>query len=638
MSTGKILRKLYRQSKGLMALTILVFAFMLFMLVYVHIFTVGEIDAGLYTGNIIIVSFPLTAAMPFLSYEYLKKTKNAHLSEWMETTGGGTQRLFWLQLGTLMRLPALITLIYLVAMLVSSCVLMRQTEPMWLLNLSGSIVIFFFICPMVAVLLSAAASLWCRRLTAYLFFTLFAILNSPIKYTLEERLSYLRFWDVPLSFFFCFYPQGSGASPLYQEGQPLPETQLIVITCWLLLAVFLIVLHFCIRQPRRRKENLGVAAAAVVLLLSLTGYNTLPYSNYNRETFAAALQIVADYANDSSLYTPPAEQIDDFSVTNCMLELKTGRYLRGKAELTVFPENLSVYGFTLHHDYTVKTVTDKEGQALSFTRKGDFLTVETTDAKQGIVISYSGANNTFYTTRHSLFLPGYFPYYPMAGYHPFCDTSTTHNISPCIQTEEIAFTVHISGSGKVYSNLPQTESGVFQGKATGVSFLGGLLKSRNIDGIELIYPYLDNAFQQTDQIDGAVEALITLGLNSEDCKRIMIIPNCNIRGIQRQNMLDMGDHLLALDLNDAENDYLKSKILPHKIDLYESCYLYRTSPNTFESMVSFAEDKSNAAYLLKIAIQEKGEAAVLSACQTFLYDREDTRTTQEFFANFMREG
>lgn len=637
MSTGKILRRLYRQSKGLMALTVLVAVFALLILVYTIVFAV-PVGFMFFTRGLALGSFPLTVSMLFLSYEFLGKTKSAHLSEWLETTGGGTQRLFWRQIGTLALLPALITLLYLVAMLISSCLLLRQSEPMWLLNLSGSIVLFFFICPMVTVLLSAAASLWCGRLTAYLFFALFALLNSPIKYTLEERLSFRLSREVPLSFLFCFYPQGAGASPLYQEGQPLPETQLIGITCWLLLAVFLIALHFGLRQPRHRGGNLGAAAAAVVLLLSLTGYNTLPYSNYNRDTFAGALQIIADYVNDSTLYTPPDEQLDDFSVTDCALELKAGRYLRGKAELTVSPENLSVYGFTLHHDYTVQTVTDKEGQALSFARQGDFLTVETTDAKKGIVISYSGANDTFYTTRHSLFLPGYFPYYPMAGYHAFFDTVTGNNISPCIQTEEIAFTVHISGSGKVYSNLPQTETGVFQGKATGVSFLGGLLTSRDIDGIELVYPYLDNTFQQTEQIDGAVEAMLALGLNPDDCERIMIMPNCNIRGIQRQYMLDLGDHLLALDLNDAENDYQKSKILPYKVPLYENCYIYRTSPNTFERMASFAEDDSNAAYLLKIAIQEKGESAALAACEAFLYNRDDTRTIQAFFADFMREG
>lgn len=637
MSTNKILLRLYRQSKGLRTLTSLLAVYLLFILIYTQVFA-GDIGYEVYVRGFTLGSFPLIIAMLFLSYEFIGKTRQSHLDEWFDTTDGGTLRLLWQQIGCLMLFPLLSCAVYFAATLVGNLFVLHLTSPAAIWNFACGIAFFFLLCPLTAILLSAAASLWLKRLSAYLCFALFAILNSPIKYTLEDRLSFRLSRDVPLSFVFCFYPQGDRSAPLEQEGLPLPETQVIAVCCWLLFALVLIALHFGIRHIHKRRLNLSVAAAAAAVLLALTGYNTLPYSNYNRDTTAGALQIIRDYIDDASLYTPPAESIPDFSITECVLSLDAGRYLRGKAELCVSPSNLTTYGFTLHHDYQVHTVTDRNGQALSFSRKGDFLTIETDHAQNGIVISYSGANNTFYTTRQSLFLPGYFPYYPMAGYHVFFTSDPSYQIIPCIQNTTTLFTVTLSNGGKVYANLPQTEPGVFQGTATAVSFIGGLLDSRQTGNMELVFPVCSLDYQSEQQTDSAVQTMLDLGLDSGKCRCILIMPNCNIRGIQRQNMLDMGDHLLTVDLRDAQNDYLKSKVLPYKVDLYESHYVYRTSPNTFESMASFAEDDSNAAYLLKIAIQEKGESAALSACETFLYNREDTRTIQAFFADFMREG
>ncbi len=636
MSTGKILFRLYRRSKWMLGITVLLFLLPVGTIIF-HIITAGLRDLSLIPTTVSICSYLQIAAMLFLSYEFFGKTDAAGLTECLNGTKGGALRLFRRQIGCMLALNGLLSVIYLCIYLGVCAFLMHLTQPAWLWNLTGSILFFFFLCPMTAVLLSAAASLCLKRLSAYLCFTLFVILNSPIKYSLEKRLSFRLSYPVPLSFLFAFYPQNLNSEPPAQDGFMLPETQILVVGCWLLFALLFLAFAIGLRDIHQRRRSISIAAICAVLLVGVTGYNTLPYSDTNADCQNSADKIYLDYWETPELAVAPTTPIEAFHITSCILNLNAKRYLQGEAVLTVEPDNLTVYGFTLHHDYTVQAVTDKNGHPMPFLRQGDFLTVENTAAADGFVITYSGANNTFYTKRRSLFLPGYFPYYPMAGYQSFFNEKEKQ-LAPCVQTEQIAFTVHLSSSCEVYSNLSETAPGVYEGMASAASFLGGKLAVRSIDGIELVYPYLSAFVQSPERAENAVKTMISLGLDRDTCERILLTPGHLLRGIQPQSILNLGDHLLTSDLNDVENDYQKSKILPYKVSLYESCYIYRTSPNTFESMASFAEDDSNAAYLLKIAIQEKGESAALAACETFLYNREDTRTIQAFFADFMREG
>lgn len=144
----------------------------------------------------------------------------------------------------------------------------------------------------------------------------------------------------------------------------------------------------------------------------------------------------------------------------------------------------------------IKRISDINGNALYYEKKGDYITVyNNASILKKIIISYEGAAPLFYSTRQGMFLPAYFPYYPIPGKMIFYDIDSQSYIKDI--SYKAYYDITIKSKMPVIANLPNKErSGTyyhFSGVADGAYILSSLfMDSYNYNNqFEVIYPIME---------------------------------------------------------------------------------------------------------------------------------------------------
>ena len=72
--------------------------------------------------------------------------------------------------------------------------------------------------------------------------------------------------------------------------------------------------------------------------------------------------------------------------------------------------------FTLYHGYRIKKLEVNNEEA-SFERNGDSIIIKFPDCVKTfeLMIKYDGCSGKYYSNSQAIMLPGYFPWYPLAG-------------------------------------------------------------------------------------------------------------------------------------------------------------------------------------------------------------------------------
>lgn len=159
------------------------------------------------------------------------------------------------------------------------------------------------------------------------------------------------------------------------------------------------------RTPHRRKRVsglLGWVSAPFAQGDSLIDLTLSPTSVFRADD--------AYYAQSHSLEEKPA-----FQVASYQMDLTIHRGLGGRVTMELEGPELSQYPFTLYHGYLVTKVTDEAGDALSFTREGDYLTVTPHRRLSSVTVEYRGSSSMFYSGSQGVCLPGAFPTIPGRG-------------------------------------------------------------------------------------------------------------------------------------------------------------------------------------------------------------------------------
>ena len=117
-------------------------------------------------------------------------------------------------------------------------------------------------------------------------------------------------------------------------------------------------------------------------------------------------------------------------------------------------------------------VTDETGDALPFTREGDYLTVTPQGELSSLTVEYAGSSPMFYSGSQGVCLPGCFPYYPWAGYRKIFygepgDETRLLAFIPRTDLPESEFAVKVTG-GKNRRPASQRVDGTYQGTANRV--------------------------------------------------------------------------------------------------------------------------------------------------------------------------
>lgn len=180
-----------------------------------------------------------------------------------------------------------------------------------------------------------------------------------------------------------------------------------------------------------------------------------------------------------------------FVVERYQMNVKLGQNMKVDAWLYVSQTGLNIYEMTLYHQFKIVDVTDKNGEKLEYTRQGDYLTIYNEQGNLDAVhITYQGGGAYCYANAEELYLPAWFPYYPMAGFHYVYDVGQHMYLNNMPETEA-QFDICFTSNSKIYSDLPQTGENHFVGTAKGAVFVSGFYTEEELDnGVKCIYSYL----------------------------------------------------------------------------------------------------------------------------------------------------
>jgi hypothetical protein len=197
---------------------------------------------------------------------------------------------------------------------------------------------------------------------------------------------------------------------------------------------------------------------------------------------------------------PGKDEPADYKITAYDLDIKIGRVLEAKAEMS-FDTKKDSYNMTLYHGYKITAAYDQSGAELKFRRDGDYVTIDCNDATEKIVVAYEGYSPRYYSNEQGVFLPAYFAYYPRAGFIALADDNHS-DIRQVLCEYKSKFNIRASYGQVIFSNIDEIRENTFQGETDGVTLYSGFLKEAKNGSLRVVYPYLCD--ENTDDNVGAL--------------------------------------------------------------------------------------------------------------------------------------
>lgn len=185
----------------------------------------------------------------------------------------------------------------------------------------------------------------------------------------------------------------------------------------------------------------------------------------------------------------------DFGVWSYDMDLKAGRQLEAEVAVRLMEGSgqREIYRFTLYHGFALSAITDQDGLKMDYDRNGDFITVYGGEGVEEIRFAYAGSGQRFYATEYALYLPSFFPYYPVPGHHMIYDEEIDYRP---LETEAY-YTVRVAADVPVECSLPLVVASgegdsvvrVFEGYCCGPALVGSryLQTYMTAEGIKVIY-------------------------------------------------------------------------------------------------------------------------------------------------------
>lgn len=559
------------------------------------------------------------AVFIFLSYEFFLKCRFSVVEECLGT--GGRLKLQKAQFIFLLLLNGAMSLVVFTYSAVSY-VYLHNTHPAFFIQLILYAVLDFFLVDLIGILLGWLAALFCKRLTAYLFLTSFLLMLGPFFHNLFANFTFGMV--EPLYGIEALFDltERIEFSPNLHFGFSVLPYRFALAFLWIFGLSSL--LAYKLLQGQRKKQKVLCTLLAVLFTGSVVAYALPASKTIMNDVPAQALE------HDHHYYVERGhaqrEEVAAFAVLSYGLEMKVGNQLEVVAKLQV-SKNLPEYHFTLYHGYTVQKVLDQRGEKLSFAQEGDYLQVKGGSQVSQLTIVYKGYSPKFYSNMQGIYLPGYFPYYPVAGYKTIYDTERMQ-FTVTTLGQPVDFRVQIRTGKVVFSNLQEITNNTFAGKTTGLTLLSGLMEEATYRGISVVYPYLDHTQYKEELLSKEIETF--LAENGPALKKLMILPNLNQR-----NEAVFNDYMTSGSLSRFSELYRQAKREPAKEKLTTLYKVYQEKKVLFYEMVeddknSSMPERSKFALLLSQKIEELGEEKALKQVETYLNDSEDTRSIYEF--------
>lgn len=341
---------------------------------------------------------------------------------------------------------------------------------------------------LIAILLAWLLSRTVGKILGYVIMILFSSLVSPI---MHHELEFYVLWARGIFNWFralLIMPQGLETLDYYVLF-PVNLTIASRSIFWIGFFVSLLTMYYYYKIKSNLK-NISLFVGILTTTWALI-YSALPASFYSNNNSLGS--------QDSYYYDQWSYMIEEriqqesseipFEIDAYDMKLKLTRFM--EADVTIYPNdsNLEYYDMTLYHLYTIQSVTDANGNELECYRNGDYLTIHNPNELNAIHIRYKGGCANFYSNSTQVNLPGWFPYYPIPGFHTIYQD---YQYEDNTLAKEARFDVEIQAIGTIYSDLELVERNHFQGVSTGPTFLAGFVKEEILPGeVRYVYPYLE---------------------------------------------------------------------------------------------------------------------------------------------------
>lgn len=429
--------------------------------------------------------------MAFLSFDYFREVPNANYAETIQITGRSFRSDcgFAVVMSQFVLLSAIITIAFSIYYFYVPSTLTRQTV-VYSLKVSG---LYIGMGGILAILLGWFLARRMNKLIGYVVLLLFCIcISTPMVQNIK-----LLLWgnDSLLSKclrVFYFLPEveipNDGTVMVYGGNlYPIQFSQVSRILFWILLLGVGIISCYSFRL---KKGMMFVLFCAGIGSMWFVVQPTNAWCTTSSFDVTDSSGYVLDYYEDKDVYCKETET--DYQISHYKMQITPGWVMHATVELHFTGGKAKNYDMTLYHLYKIDSVTDLEGNLLTYGRDRDYLTIHAeTEALDGVIITYHGGNSCFYCNRNDIFLPAWFPYYPIVGFHNIYNKSENEFVNNTLE-EKAEFDITFLSEQDIYSDLQEVEKNHFVGSATGAMFLSGLFESKTLEnGITCVYCYLD---------------------------------------------------------------------------------------------------------------------------------------------------
>ena len=352
--------------------------------------------------------------------------------------------------------------------------------------------------PLLVCLLAASFfACWNNQIRGITGLIIFLILVSPLSEVLvngDKPNSMVEWILYAVRHIFGFFYENSSWEENTQIGLQTEWTRFASQFFWIFLFLGLLFWN------THKKRAISVISLAISVLFLV--YTSLPASTYH---------INGRFFLDQNTYGVKesdinVEQISDFSqlpyaIKDYQLQVTCNRQLQVSGTMQLQAQKqMDAFVLTLYRGYTVKNLQCADGTPLDWSVDGDYITIHTAQPVTQLAISmeYAGYHDIYYSNRNGAMLPGWLPWYPMAGEHTIwlknspATTTVTYGYNTYNRIEQANIQLQVDAPFTYVTNLEQIDENMYRGTSDSITLIGGYIKKSD-DSLFVNSILFDNA-------------------------------------------------------------------------------------------------------------------------------------------------
>lgn len=465
-------------------------------------------DVLFYLGHSLELCLLSFIILYYASYEFFYLFRYSYIDETLYSHKNGKLRILMSSITVFLFVPAIEFLIAF-GFNFSVFVLSGMNDYSYLFHVFFVLFLYVFLGGIIPILLGVFFAQKTKRIVSYASMALIIFLISGVSdfiFGSSSQATKINFWEIKY-FFSHILPNDLDWAVNYDYGMYAEIYRWNLAIFWIFLLLFLI-----FKLCQIEKVSLKIIALSLTLLIST--YNLVGYfrgGSHLEKGPELDSNSMADYLFYSK--NEPRIQEPDFEVKSYDMDLNIWRELKANISMTLSNKSLDYYNFTLYHGYNVSKITDIDGNDLNYSREGDYITVNGNGNLQTINIKYSGYSPILYSNSQACSLPGFFPYYPVPGFHEVRTEYFTYK--PLEINSKAEFNIKVDSARQFYSNLDEIENrkNCFSGVATTPTLISGFYKSNSSNNYKIYtetvicYRFSELDAQYIDEVQGYIDKL-----------------------------------------------------------------------------------------------------------------------------------